>query len=1243
MSLFGDFQDAWSKRFPGCELPQAWEDDVRANLHTHRRRLALLREEIEKEEFYVEYLERLLAEVERHRRSLLSQTEDESESPSPSNEYLGQAANAQHGSPNNKQTENRLKDIHQQIQQLLLPNGIPFDLIGENKKTLDNKQSNDDVVINDDDEEEDSNQFVTVIQVNVNDKLNSNVTDGDVEDCSKSDSSSSSPYVTKKIPPKPPPKKPKPANLTYKGSLKDKDLIQQDGLSSARSKIQSLPPQPIKLNDKKTLSKSDSIKSTSSLDDYEELQNIFQPKKLKNADNFMNLDHLTTQSDDGRVSSRLEAESTGQLVNSEDENDDNSPKYSDYVNIDYFLKKRAAKLRCSSGGSGGVGGGVDDDEEEEDEDDDDDDDDGMGLLLHTLVNSTEDEEEAVTGGNRSDIDTPAAADRILQQPTVNLAGVETNSNVAAAISNTHTNEEQENDSGVYSSSVESASFLCSSAPPTPPQQGPSGVTSSSEVAAEAERITMVKCIVNSIFESESIYWECLNVLLQYMKALRSTLDTSQPVIPREDLNVIFYKIPELHSLHSSFLEGIKSTVVQGDGRLLIGDHFKQLASRLGVYAAYLQNYSHAIDTVRKCSAEHPKFGDVTKSIKLQALKGQTVSLEDLLHKPVARVQKNALVLHDLLKYTSEYNPDYKSLQTALRMTQCFLNEFNMSATESMFPAHDRTQRHLVKNSFIVELSEGRRKLRHLFLFNDVIVCAKYKVSGREKFTYEVKWYIPLHDVILPVEDGFVREINPVNLLTLRSQVASIRDLITKEELSSKEQKSWGSGRNLDKLKKRLAELQAQIMLASPNLVFRLAHKSNHRNLYFFFLSSKFERCQWIEAITAVQASAPQIPTSLTLYELQAWITACHRFLQTNMGSFLLKSGKEDELLVGDLNVIVNSMQGLQKPSDIYLCLEVDSYGHYFRKAITDVCRLTIEPEWKQEFVIDLEGSQMLRILCYEEVAGHEPLIRGKAAIELNKSWLTNQLQEKKISIQDCTLSLSLRFTQRERTLSRVPSSKSCAVFGLKIGQVVKREKREIPFLISCCLREVEKRGMHELGVYRVCGPASELQRLKRAFETNPYDAEQMVKEVDIHSVTGVLKLYLRELPEGLFTDELYPKFIEAFSLSDGEAKSKSLLSLYNSLPKPNNVIANYLIEHMIRINREEVHNKMSIQNVATVFGPTLLRPSVKSESGNLSDKLAAGTIDVMAQAGILYFYLKRRAAGENLLVINSSSSSTDNT
>lgn len=36
-----------------------------------------------------------------------------------------------------------------------------------------------------------------------------------------------------------------------------------------------------------------------------------------------------------------------------------------------------------------------------------------------------------------------------------------------------------------------------------------------------------------------------------------------------------------------------------------------------------------------------------------------------------------------------------------------------------------------------------------------------------------------------------------------------------------------------------------------------------------------------------------------------------------------------------------------------------------------------------------------------------------------------------------------------------------------------------------------------------------------------------VAEADIHAVAGLLKMYLRDLPEPLFTDDLYIKFVEA--------------------------------------------------------------------------------------------------------------------
>ena len=38
------------------------------------------------------------------------------------------------------------------------------------------------------------------------------------------------------------------------------------------------------------------------------------------------------------------------------------------------------------------------------------------------------------------------------------------------------------------------------------------------------------------------------------------------------------------------------------------------------------------------------------------------------------------------------------------------------------------------------------------------------------------------------------------------------------------------------------------------------------------------------------------------------------------------------------------------------------------------------------------------------------------------------------------------------------------------------------------------------------------------------DVSVMMSEMDVNAIAGTLKLYFRELPEPLFTDDLYPSF-----------------------------------------------------------------------------------------------------------------------
>ena len=50
-------------------MSDAWEQDVRASLERHQQKVEELTKELERESLYVEYLERLLSDVEKYRES----------------------------------------------------------------------------------------------------------------------------------------------------------------------------------------------------------------------------------------------------------------------------------------------------------------------------------------------------------------------------------------------------------------------------------------------------------------------------------------------------------------------------------------------------------------------------------------------------------------------------------------------------------------------------------------------------------------------------------------------------------------------------------------------------------------------------------------------------------------------------------------------------------------------------------------------------------------------------------------------------------------------------------------------------------------------------------------------------------------------------------------------------------------------------------------------------------------------
>merc|ERR1719384_371271 len=399
-----------------------------------------------------------------------------------------------------------------------------------------------------------------------------------------------------------------------------------------------------------------------------------------------------------------------------------------------------------------------------------------------------------------------------------------------------------------------------------------------------------------------------------------------------------------------------------------------------------------------------------------------------------------------------------------------------------------------------------------------------------------------------------------------------------DSLVSGAQSLYHSSKASRKQRDKLAVIEADIVLAAPQLLFQVTNKQG--KLYTFFLSSEYERSEWLKSLQEVQKALPPNPLMLhaqakamSMAGLQGYLTKYRQHLQTNMGSFLMRSPRDEPLLVGDLVFRVDRLFGLTRPDDLYVVVETDSYGHYFRKAKTKIISQSIEPAWNEEFMIELEGSENLRILVYEvvtpptegreSVAQASSILRGRATLELSRTWLTKEMAEQRISMNDVVLSCSMKFLTFEDTMRRVPTTKATGLFGTPISITCRKEKRAVPFIVTSCVREVERRGISEVGIYRVSGSTPDVAKLKKAYESNPYEAEQMLKECDVHSVAGTLKLYLRDLPESLFTTQIYQ---EMFKVYQSGGKSADYLALFSKIPQsPNQACIVFLIEHMVRV------------------------------------------------------------------------------
>ncbi|XP_055517801.1 rho GTPase-activating protein 22-like isoform X1 [Leucoraja erinacea] len=171
------------------------------------------------------------------------------------------------------------------------------------------------------------------------------------------------------------------------------------------------------------------------------------------------------------------------------------------------------------------------------------------------------------------------------------------------------------------------------------------------------------------------------------------------------------------------------------------------------------------------------------------------------------------------------------------------------------------------------------------------------------------------------------------------------------------------------------------------------------------------------------------------------------------------------------------------------------------------------------------------------------------------------------------------------------------IFGQRLEDTVQCERKFgrhlAPLLVEQCVDFIREHGLNEEGLFRMPGQANLVKELQDSF--NCGEKPLFDKNTDVHTVASLLKLYLRELPEPVIPFAKYEDFLSCAQLlaKDKEEGVQELIKQVAGLPQANYNLLKYTCRFLDEVQSYSSVNKMSVQNLATVFGPNILRPKLE--------------------------------------------------
>eukprot|EP01119_Soliformovum_irregulare_P024042 TRINITY_DN8538_c0_g1_i2.p1 TRINITY_DN8538_c0_g1~~TRINITY_DN8538_c0_g1_i2.p1 ORF type:complete len:303 (+),score=41.32 TRINITY_DN8538_c0_g1_i2:51-959(+) len=157
----------------------------------------------------------------------------------------------------------------------------------------------------------------------------------------------------------------------------------------------------------------------------------------------------------------------------------------------------------------------------------------------------------------------------------------------------------------------------------------------------------------------------------------------------------------------------------------------------------------------------------------------------------------------------------------------------------------------------------------------------------------------------------------------------------------------------------------------------------------------------------------------------------------------------------------------------------------------------------------------------------------------------------------------------------------------------------IPRIVEEILKFLEDHdGIQTDGIFRISGSITDIQQMRKDYDQGK---PTLQKCENVHNATGLLKLFLRELPEPLMTYEKYDDFVQAQLNYEKNQEVIAIVDLIRSLPRCNYDLLKCLLSFLRRVAECSSINRMTTSNLAIIFAPSLLKSQNDLGSKMLED------------------------------------------